>query len=428
MSKLTYQSLSDCVHSLSGGTPPKSNDSFWSGDLPWVSSGEMGQSRITDTELHITQEAGENHSKIVPAGTVLVVVRGMSLAKEFRVSITQRKMAFNQDLKALITKENVNSSFLFYSLYGRRFEICKLASESAHGTKKLDSKVLDSIPVFLPAFSTQQKIAAIASAYDDLIENNDRRITLLEKMAEEIYREWFVRLRFPGHEQATFHKDIPESWEVTSLGQMTKVITKGTTPTTFGKPFVEQGINFIKIESIDNKGRFNEDKFAKIDLQTHELLKRSQLYAGDILFSIAGAIGVSALISEEILPANTNQALAIIRPEKKDYKQYLYYTIRSESFINFSLGRVVQTAQANVSLSILSSAKILKPIDEIMCLFNEKILPIANAMNTLYQKTKNLKQTRDRLLTRLISGKLSVEDLDIQFPPSMTEAVDTERQ
>jgi type I restriction enzyme, S subunit len=108
MIKPQYKSLADCVRSLSGGTPSKINNSFWLGDLPWVSSGEMGQSRITDTELHITQEAGENHSKIVPAGTVLVVVRGMSLAKEFRVSITQREMAFNQDLKALIAKENVN--------------------------------------------------------------------------------------------------------------------------------------------------------------------------------------------------------------------------------------------------------------------------------------------------------------------------------
>jgi type I restriction enzyme, S subunit len=227
MTSPVYKSLSDCARSLSGGTPSKSNDSFWAGDLPWVSSGEMGQPRITDTELHITHQAGEKYSKIVPARKILVVVRGMSLAKEFRVSITQREMAFNQDLKALIAKEDVNSLFLFYSLYGKRFEICKLASESAHGTKKLDTEVLNSIPVFLPSILTQKKIAVIACAYDDLIENNDRRITLLEKMAEEIYREWFVRLRFPGHEQATFHKGIPEGWKLVSIGTICKEIRNG---------------------------------------------------------------------------------------------------------------------------------------------------------------------------------------------------------
>ena len=89
------RTLGSCAKFLSGGTPSKSRSDFWEGDLPWVSSGEMTELRLHDTVLHISEEAALQGSKVVPAKTILAVVRGMSLAKEFRISITQREMAFN---------------------------------------------------------------------------------------------------------------------------------------------------------------------------------------------------------------------------------------------------------------------------------------------------------------------------------------------
>src|SRR5262245_3522810 len=106
------RSLGKCVRFLSGGTPSKARADFWDGDIPWVSSGEMVERRIHDTEFRITAEAATDGSRLVPANTVLVVVRGMSLAKEFRVSITRREMAFNQDLKALSCEPGIDSEFI----------------------------------------------------------------------------------------------------------------------------------------------------------------------------------------------------------------------------------------------------------------------------------------------------------------------------
>ena len=97
------------------------------------------------------------------------------------------------------------------------------------------------------------------------------------------------------------------------LSEIAELITKGTTPTTLGYEFQDDGINFLKIECFDENGNFMDDKVAHISEECHEKLKRSQLKAGDILFSIAGAIGRVAIVTEEMLPANTNQALAIIR-------------------------------------------------------------------------------------------------------------------
>jgi len=124
---------------------------------------------------------------------------------------------------------------------------------------------------------------------------------------------------------------IPEDWEVKKLGEITELITKGTTPTTLGFSFCKSGINFIKIENIDKFGNFNSKILNYIDLETNQKLKRSQLKNNDILFSIAGALGRTAIVTNDILPANTNQALSIIRfaNNKIVSVNYCYYFLRT---------------------------------------------------------------------------------------------------
>ena len=156
----------------------------------------------------------------------------------------------------------------------------------------------------------------------------------------------------------------------------------------------------------------------QIDDKTHELLKRSQLQENDILFSIAGAIGRAATVPRRFLPANTNQALAIIRPLDLSFTPYLYRTLRSSEFLNYSLERVVQTAQANVSLSVLSSAPVIVPMKAILDDFNRNLTPITNFVDVLREKNTNLRQTRDLLLPKLISGEVDVSELGINVSES----------
>ena len=414
--------LSNCVEkSLSGGTPSKSNQSFWSGNIPWVSSGEMTRPRIFDTKFHITREAGEKHSKIVPAKTVLVVVRGMSLAKEFRVSLTQREMAFNQDLKALIPLGNVDSTFLFYSLYGRKFEIRKLASESGHGTKKLDTRVLEEIPIFLPPLSLQKKIAAVLSAYDDLIENNNRRISLLEKMAEEIYREWFVRLRFPGHEGAAFRKGIPEGWEVTKLDDIADLTSSKRV---YASDYVEDGIPFYRSKEIIQKSNGSEVT-EPLYISNEKFSNFSRRFGApqenDILITSVGTLGVTYLVgaSERFYFKDGN--LIWFRKKSDLVNKFLHRWLSSEYGQGTLLETSIGTSQAAFTIANLKKIDILKPPENVLTQFLNTIEPIDGQKACLISSIRNLTQTRDRLLTRLISGKLSVEDLDIQFPPSMTD-------
>ena len=146
--------------------------------------------------------------------------------------------------------------------------------------------------------------------------------------------------------------------EKIKLGDIASVITKGTTPTSIGFNFIEQGINFIKIESITEDGSFINDKFAHISEECYSRLKRSQIKENDILFSIAGAIGRVAVVNNEILPANTNQALAIIRVDDRYDKEFLTFLLRS-SFITKQYNKKKQgVAQINLSLKDISELEI----------------------------------------------------------------------
>lgn len=135
------------------------------------------------------------------------------------------------------------------------------------------------------------------------------------------------------------------------LGDIATLITKGTTPTSIGFNFQKEGINFVKIESVDDKGCFICDKFDHISDECHEKLKRSQLRENDILFSIAGAIGRAAIVKKDILPANTNQALAIIRiPQGVINYSFLLYVLQSSAVLEQAEKKKQGVAQLNLSL------------------------------------------------------------------------------
>jgi len=159
---------------------------------------------------------------------------------------------------------------------------------------------------------------------------------------------------------------IPKDWQYKKLGDLTLVITKGTTPTTLKKKFTDSGINFIKVESITDSGDFVDTKFSYIDEETNLILSRSILTENDILFSIAGSIGRTAIVKRRILPANTNQALAIIRPNSDlVFPIYLRHYLSNKKYVNDIRGNVVQSVQANLSLSELSNSIInLPPLPE----------------------------------------------------------------
>jgi type I restriction enzyme, S subunit len=278
----------------------------------------------------------------------------------------------------------------------------------------------------LPPKNLQDKIAAVLSAYDDLIENNDRRITLLEKMAGEIYREWFVRLRFPGHEQTTFHKGIPEGWELKNIQHAcyvgdgahasVKRVDKGI-PYLTTKNFKSDGLNLSTVDYISSQ------EYKKYFGGENKTVKTPR--KGDVLMGIIGSFGQPYLVDSDD-EFGVSSSVAILRPNlERISSEYLYAHARSTSFLEAIHSTKSGSAQGFLSLKMIGSLPLLLPPVNLQNSFDSIFRPILNSTKIMKNQRMFLSQTRDRLLTRLISGKLSVEDLDIQFPPSMIESMET---
>lgn len=169
--------LGRCATFLSGGTPSKAREDFWNGEIPWASSGELTELRIADTPLKITAQAAEVGSRLVPRETILAVVRGMSLAKEWRISLTSREMAFNQDLKAIVANDDVDPLYLFHALDAQREQVRDRAGEASHGTKKLETAVLSALPILVPPHPLQmlfrEHVEPMHALWDNLHRQNE---------------------------------------------------------------------------------------------------------------------------------------------------------------------------------------------------------------------------------------------------------------
>lgn len=198
------------------------------------------------------------------------------------------------------------------------------------------------------------------------------------------------------------------------LQDLCKVVTKGTTPTTLGKPFTTSGINFIKAESILDNHSIDSSKFAYIDEETNSMLKRSIIKANDIVFTIAGTLGRFALVGESILPANTNQAVAIIRPDNaKISPTYLYSFFIGNWHNEYYSKRVQQAVQANLSLTTIKSLPIALLDKKTMKQYDELVRPLFAMMKNNEEENRKLSTLRDSLLPKLMSGELDVSDIDL---------------
>ena len=229
--------------------------------------------------------------------------------KRFVISQSQMKLTINED--------KADSKFIYYyfCLPSTVEMIQNLALSS--GIPHINLDILRKFKVTYPPLHIQRKIAAVLSAYDDLIENNNRRIALLEKMAEEIYREWFVRLRFPGHEEVSFHKGVPEVWEVSKLMDLDISIIDGDRGKNYPKKdeFADSGYClFLNTGNIrDDKLDFSNTNF--ITEQKDSILRKGKLSKNDIILTTRGTVGSIAFYSKNVVYKNVriNSGMVILR-------------------------------------------------------------------------------------------------------------------
>ena len=208
--------------------------------------------------------------------------------------------------------------------------------------------------------------------------------------------------------------EMPADWSLVPLQDLCTTVTKGTTPTTLGKAFTDSGINFVKVEAILDNHYIDITKFAYIDEETNQMLKRSIIEKGDIVFTIAGSLGRFSLVDETIIPANTNQAVAIIRPNTELMSsEYLYSFFVGNWHNDYYSKRVQQAVQANLSLTTIKSLPIIVMSDADMKKYTELITPLVQMIKSNEQENRTLSATRDSLLPKLMSGEIDLSSVSI---------------
>lgn len=279
----------------------------------------------------------------------------------------------------------------------------------ASGRQRADRRFVQRLKLKLPDLPTQQRIAAILSAYDDLIENNNRRITLLEQAAQELYKEWFVRFRFPGYENTKFENGLPCGWEVVRLGDYVDIKGGKRLPAgriLCGHPTAHP---YIRIRDLsDSKFVSLTNAFEYIDDSTYDIIRRFTVGTGDILLSIVGTIGALCCVGKSLNGANlTENCVKLVNP-KTLTQNYIYHFLHSEAGKAAINAGIVGATQPKLPLYNIKRIKLVKPDETILSKFESYLQPVNRELMTLQDSNLRLARQRDLLLPRLMNGHWEV--------------------
>ena len=317
-----------------------------------------------------------------------------------RFVISQSQMKLTPDL------EQAEPLFLYYyfSAPGTVQKIQNLAFSA--GVPHINLEILRNFEVPLPPLTVQRRIAGILSAYDELIENNQRRIKILEEMARTLYREWFVHFRFPGHEKAKMARSplgpIPEGWKVNKLGDLTAALSRGISPTYDD----EGGDSKIINQKCIRDQRLSLEPARR---QSKPIPPDKRIRFGDVLINSTGVgtLGRVAQVYENLDQCTVDTHVTIVRSKADTDVDFFGCTLllKQEDFERSGVGA---TGQTELSRTAIGEVKIPTPSDSLQKRFGVLAHPMRTAANTLSKQTENLRRTRDLLLPRLLSGAIEL--------------------
>ncbi len=416
--------LGDCVVFKSGGTPSKSNKAYWSGDIPWVSAKDMKQFRLHDAQDHVTPEALKSGSRLAKRGSVLLLVRGMTLHKDIPISIAMRDMAFNQDIKALVAKPAIDPTFLAYWLAGQKSSLLGHVDSAGHGTGRLNTDTLKAMRIQLPPISEQKRIAYILAALDEKIELNRKMNENLEQMAETMFKSWFVDFdpvqakaagRKPiGIDQATADLfpdcfvdselgKIPKGWKVAPVGDTVECLG-GATPSTTETKYWEGGIHhwttpkdFSSLASpflLDTDRKLTNAGIAKIS--------SGLLPAGTLLLSSRAPIGYIAIAT---MPIAINQGFIAMKCNEDASNFFMLNWCKAN--MGEIESRATGTTFPEISKLNFRPIRVCLPSKELMSAFTSKVVPIYGKVVANLRQAKTLSTIRETILPGLLNGDIS---------------------
>ncbi len=385
----------------------KSNDLSEGTEIPVIKIGNIsnGNDVIIDSS---TQYVSSDFLSIdekyhIKKGDVLISLTGSHINQPNSMvgrscrNFSDTEFLLNQRAGKVIPNENADKNYLYYLLNTESFKysICNRAYGAANQANVSPSDI-ENIKWNFPPLPTQQKIASILSAYDNLIQNYKKQIEALQTTASELYKEWFVRFRFPGYQTTKFENGIPEGWKVEKLFDVAIII--------YGYPFNSD--EFCNDNSLNPEVRIRDILDNHTDTYTSESCdEKYWINPNEMLIGMDGIFHMSLWTGERALQ---NQRTVRVSSKTKNLSNYyLYFSLYPQ--IKALEQMIVGTTVAHLGDKHLKKITILVPAEKLLKMSYEKLEPMMNRIYSLQQQITNLTQQRDLLLPRLMSGKLEVK-------------------
>lgn len=414
--------LSEIATIKSGKRLPKGHElSNTPSPYPYIKAKDIKKGKVNSIGLEFVDESTRKKiaKYIVSENDVLITI----VANIGDVGIVPKKLNHANLTENAVRLTNlklfVDAQYLTYILSQKDYKEYMESLAAGAAQAKLGIYKIEKIKINLPELSIQKHIASILSAYDNLIEVNNQRIELLEQSARELYKEWFVRMRFPNYQNTKFNKGIPEGWKINKINENISFQIGGgwgedKKNITYTIPaYIIRGTDIPKIKlGIPNKDIYRFHKPGNI--------KSRELIEGDIIFEAAGGsegqlLGRTCYITNELLETYGDKVIPasfckLIRAEKK-ISLYLYYFLNY--LYNTGLIETFQLQSTGISNyqfePFLKFQEMIIPPDNLLINFHERTLLIQKQIALIGKQNQELTAIRDRLLPRLISGKLEVK-------------------
>ena len=394
-----------CDYVTSGGTPLASRNDYYNPPvIPWLKTKEVNYSRITKTENFISQKGLDNSSaKLIPENSVIIAMYGQGDTAG-RVAINKIPLTTNQACcNFIIDKEKADYNFIYYQLCTLYDKMVSLKSGGAQ--PNLNAGKLKELEIALPPLETQQKIAGILSAYDDLIENNRKQIKLLEEAAQKLYKEWFVKLNFPGHENVKIIDGVPEGWIETDINSICTKINAGGTPNRKKTEYWNnKDVKWFKTKELQDCWLYDSEEYISqkgLENSSAKIFPKNTILMAIYASPTLGRLGI--LTNE----ACCNQAaLCMIANEEIISYQWLYLKLLElrEYFNSVARG----AGQQNISADVVKNKNIVLPPKSLLDNFTKIIEPYFDKIKSLQNQIQLLQSARDKLLPTLMKGDIDV--------------------
>ena len=386
---------------ITGNTPPRSNPKLYGNYTPFIKATDISETEkyTYHPEEYYSEEGYNKYIKsLIPKGSICVVTIG-SIGK--KMTMAHCDLFINQAMNAIIPNENFDNEYVYYAVKNILPNIKMLDSGTASGRENVSKSAFSKMQILIEDnIITQRRIAEILSRYDSLIENYQKQIKLLEESAQRLYKEWFVDLRFPGHENTKIVDGVPEGWEKKRINEFASILSgyafKSST-------FEENGYyNIVTIKNVQN-GFFEGKRLNHIRKLPPGMPQHCLLNTGDLLLSLTGNIGrVCMVIGKNNL---LNQRVAKIESK---YPAFVYCLFRSNSMFTAINNLGNGAAQQNVSPIRIGELEIIFANDEIISNFEKITSNIRKQILLLHSKINLLSEACDRLLPKLMSGEIEV--------------------